>query len=61
MITLTHRIQVVREHLDRIERADAKGLFDESAYQLMSGLMSSFQSRLENVRDFVPDVPKDAA
>jgi hypothetical protein len=58
MIPIPHRIMAIRDHLDRIERADLAGKLDEDATNLVSGLLGSFQQRLDNVREFVPDVTK---
>jgi len=59
VIPIAHKIMVIRDHLDRIERADRADVLDESAYQMLGGLLASVQSRFEGVRDFVPDVKAD--
>jgi hypothetical protein len=58
VIPIPHRLMSIRDHLDRIERADLAGKLDEDATNLVSGLLASMQARLDNVREFVPDVAK---
>lgn len=60
MIPVIHRIQGIRDKLDRIEAADKAGLLDESTDNLLRGLLGSINDRLDNVREFVPSVKADA-
>jgi hypothetical protein len=58
MTPIIHRIMVIRDHLDRIERADGADTLSEEGRQMLSGLLASVQSRFDGVREFVPDVTK---
>lgn len=55
-----HRIMVIRDNLDRIERALGTMDADDPVYHMLGGLLSSVQDRLDNVRAMVPDVKADA-
>jgi hypothetical protein len=60
MTPIIHRIMVIRDHLDRIERADGADTLSEEGRQMLSGLLASVQSRFDGVREFVPDAKADA-
>jgi hypothetical protein len=56
MTPIIHRLMVIRDHLDRIERADGADALGERESQLIGGLLASVQSRFDGIREFVPDV-----